>query len=77
MGPYRSVEEIMTIEEIQQRYPSPRSAENIEILTKEFEWLLGQITTLKFWREQGLHEIRRLKDEMKDMRERLVANDRS
>lgn len=63
---------MMTIEEIRQRYPAPRPAENIEILSKEFEWLLSTITTLRFWREQGLHEIKRLKDEVKGLRERLV-----
>jgi len=31
-----------------------------------------ELTTLRFWREQGLHEIKRLKDENKELRERLV-----
>jgi len=34
----------------------------------------SDITTLRFWREQGLHEIKRLKDEVEGLRERLVAN---
>jgi len=36
-------------------------------------WCLNrEVTTLRFWREEGLHEIRRLKDEIKGLRERLV-----
>jgi len=35
-----------------------------------------EITTLRFWREQSLHELKRVKDENKELRERLVANDR-
>ena len=31
-----------------------------------------ELTTLRFWREQGLHEIKRLKDENKELREWLV-----
>jgi len=31
-----------------------------------------EIITLKFWREQGLPEIKRLKDEVKGLRERLM-----
>ena len=64
----------MTIEEIKQRYPSPRSAENIEILSKEFEWLISQVVTLRFWREQNLVELKRVKDENKKLRERLVVH---
>jgi len=44
---------------------------------KKLEAANKELVTLRFWREEGLHEIKRLKDEMKEMRERLVDNERS
>ena len=46
-----------------------------EQVQKRMQKLESDITTLRFWREQGLHEIKRLKDENKELRKRLVAND--
>jgi len=39
---------------------------------KKLEAANKELVTLRFWREQGLHELKRLKDEMKEIRERLV-----
>jgi len=60
----------------QERMTEKEIAEIVDIIGDHAEVAINQrdkeLTTLRFWREQGLHEIKRLKDEVKGLRERLV-----
>jgi len=54
------------------RFPFELLWEHIKVAIHEKD---NELTTLRFWREEGLHEIKRLKDEVKELRGRLVELD--
>ena len=51
--------------------------DDVRWLIEQLETTNTELTTLRFWREQNLHEIKHGREEIRGLRERLVANERS